>query len=71
MPNNLIGEKYSFPKWETTLLLILDHMFREKEALRHAETNNIELALEWLFSHLKEPSREEDGLSEALSLSFG
>ena len=53
--NNLIGEKVSIPKWVTLLLLILDHMSREKEALRRVETNSVELAMEWLFSHIKEP----------------
>ena len=68
MQNNLIGENFSVPKWVTSLLLILDHMSRVEEALRRVETNSVELAMEWLFSHLEEPTQEDDELAQSLSL---
>ena len=71
MPNNLTGEKVSIPKWVTSLFLILDHMSRVDEALRRVEENSVELAMEWLFSHLKEPTQEDDELAQDLSLSLG
>ena len=44
---------------------------REEEALRRVETNNGELAMEWLFSHLEGPSQEDYEISKALTLSLG
>ncbi|KAJ7561891.1 hypothetical protein O6H91_03G045900 [Diphasiastrum complanatum] len=44
---------------------------RAEEALRRVETNSVELAMEWLFSHPEEAAQEDDELARALALSLG
>uniref|UniRef100_A0A5B6YM25 HECT-type E3 ubiquitin transferase n=1 Tax=Davidia involucrata TaxID=16924 RepID=A0A5B6YM25_DAVIN len=44
---------------------------RAEEALRRVETNSVEMAMEWLFSHVEDPVQEDDELARALALSLG
>ena len=71
MPNNVIGEKVLVPRLVTLLLLVHDHMSRVEEELRRVETNSVELAMDWLFSHLEDPTEEDDEHAQDLSLSLG
>ncbi|KAF5727902.1 E3 ubiquitin-protein ligase UPL1 isoform X1 [Tripterygium wilfordii] len=62
------------PPDETTIATIVDMGFpraRAEEALRRVETNNVEMAMEWLFTHADDPVQEEDELARALALSLG
>lgn len=43
---------------------------RAEEALRQVRTNSVEMALEWLVSHLEE-AQENDELARALAMSLG
>ena len=42
-----------------------------KKGVRCVETNSVELAMEWLFSHIEETTQENDEISQALALSLG
>ena len=44
---------------------------REEDTLRCVETNSVELAMEWIFSHHEEPPQEDYKIAQALSLSLG
>ncbi|KAK4341923.1 hypothetical protein RND71_037739 [Anisodus tanguticus] len=61
------------PPDEATISTIVDMGFsraRAEEALRRVETNSVEMAMEWLFSHAEDPT-QEDELVRALALSLG
>ena len=62
------------PPDENTIATIVEMGFtraRAEEALRRVETNSVELAMEWLFSHAEDPVQEDDELARALALSLG
>ncbi|XP_059440839.1 E3 ubiquitin-protein ligase UPL1 isoform X2 [Corylus avellana] len=62
------------PPDEATIATIVDMGFtraRAEEALRRVETNSVEMAMEWLFSHAEDPVQEDDELARALALSLG
>ncbi|CAL0306067.1 unnamed protein product [Lupinus luteus] len=62
------------PPDETTIGTIVEMGFsraRAEEALRRVETNSVEMAMEWLFSHADDPVQEDDELARALALSLG
>lgn len=62
------------PPDEATIATIVEMGFtraRAEEALRRVETNSVEMAMEWLFSHAEEPVQEDDELARALALSLG
>ncbi|KAF6153803.1 hypothetical protein GIB67_001036 [Kingdonia uniflora] len=62
------------PPDESTISTIVEMGFtrsRAEEALRRVETNNVEMAMEWLFSHAEDPVQEDDELARALALSLG
>ncbi|KAF5728469.1 E3 ubiquitin-protein ligase UPL1 isoform X1 [Tripterygium wilfordii] len=62
------------PPDETTIATIVEMGFpraRAEEALRRVETNNVEMAMEWLFTHAEDPVQEDDELARALALSLG
>ncbi|KAK6947097.1 HUWE1/Rev1, ubiquitin binding region [Dillenia turbinata] len=62
------------PLDEATVATIVEMGFtraRAEEALRHVETNSVEMAMEWLFSHTEDPVQEDDELAQALALSLG
>ncbi|KAM6552582.1 hypothetical protein CsatB_013344 [Cannabis sativa] len=62
------------PLDETTIATIVEMGFsraRAEEALRRVETNSVEMAMEWLFSHPEDPVLEDDDLARALALSLG
>ncbi|XP_065862675.1 E3 ubiquitin-protein ligase UPL1-like isoform X2 [Euphorbia lathyris] len=62
------------PPDEGTIATIVEMGFsraRAEEALRRVETNSVELAMEWLFSHAEDPVQEDDELARALALSLG
>ncbi|XP_052178127.1 E3 ubiquitin-protein ligase UPL1 isoform X2 [Diospyros lotus] len=62
------------PPDETTIATIVEMGFtraRAEEALRRVETNSVEMAMEWLFSHAEDPVQEDDELARALALSLG
>lgn len=62
------------PPDETTISTIVEMGFtraRAEEALRRVETNSVEMAMEWLFSHAEDPVQEDDELARALALSLG
>ncbi|KAM3302623.1 E3 ubiquitin-protein ligase UPL1 [Capsicum chacoense] len=62
------------PPDETTISTIVEMGFsraRAEEALRRVETNSVEMAMEWLFSHAEDPAQEDDELARALALSLG
>ncbi|MCD7456030.1 E3 ubiquitin- protein ligase upl1 [Datura stramonium] len=62
------------PPDEATISTIVEMGFsraRAEEALRRVETNSVEMAMEWLFSHAEDPAQEEDELARALALSLG
>ncbi|XP_048235103.1 E3 ubiquitin-protein ligase UPL1 isoform X2 [Ricinus communis] len=62
------------PPDEGTIATIVEMGFsraRAEEALRRVETNSVELAMEWLFSHADDPVQEDDELARALALSLG
>lgn len=62
------------PPDEATIATIVEMGFsraRAEEALRRVETNSVELAMEWLFSHAEDPVQEDDELARALALSLG
>ncbi|EPS70177.1 hypothetical protein M569_04584 [Genlisea aurea] len=62
------------PPDEATVATIVEMGFsraRAEEALRRVETNSVEMAMEWLFSHNEDPVQEEDELARALALSLG
>ena len=44
---------------------------RAEGTFRRVETNSIELPMEWLSSHPKEPAQEDNELAQALVLSLG
>ncbi|OVA07229.1 Ubiquitin-associated domain/translation elongation factor EF-Ts [Macleaya cordata] len=59
---------------EGTIATIMEMGFtraRVEEALRQVETNSVEMAMEWLFSHADDPVEEDDDLARALALSLG
>ncbi|XVF36563.1 hypothetical protein REPUB_Repub19eG0068300 [Reevesia pubescens] len=61
------------PPNETTIATIVEMGFsrsRAEEALRQVESNSVELAMEWLFSHPEE-TPEDDELARALAMSLG
>lgn len=62
------------PLDESTITTIVEMGFsraRAEEALRRVETNSVEMAMEWLFSHPEDPVQEDDELARALALSLG
>ncbi|CAA3019978.1 E3 ubiquitin- ligase UPL1-like [Olea europaea subsp. europaea] len=62
------------PPDEATIATIVEMGFsraRAEEALRRVETNSVEMAMEWLFSHADEPVQDDDELAHALALSLG
>ncbi|KAK6934616.1 HUWE1/Rev1, ubiquitin binding region [Dillenia turbinata] len=62
------------PLDEATVATIVEMGFtraRAEEALRRVETNSVEMAMEWLFSHAEDPVQEDDELARALALSLG
>ncbi|XP_009793112.1 E3 ubiquitin-protein ligase UPL1 [Nicotiana sylvestris] len=62
------------PPDEATIGTIIEMGFsraRAEEALRRVETNSVEMAMEWLFSHAEDPAQEDDELARALALSLG
>ncbi|XP_047340664.1 E3 ubiquitin-protein ligase UPL1-like [Impatiens glandulifera] len=62
------------PLDEATIVTIVEMGFtraRAEEALRRVETNSVEMAMEWLFSHAEDPLQEDDELARALALSLG
>lgn len=62
------------PPDEATIATIVEMGFtraRAEEALRRVETNSVEMAMEWLFSHSEDPVQEDDELARALALSLG
>ncbi|KAF8414274.1 hypothetical protein HHK36_002275 [Tetracentron sinense] len=62
------------PPDENTISTIVEMGFtraRAEDALRRVETNSVEMAMEWLFSHAEDPVQEEDELARALALSLG
>lgn len=62
------------PPDEATIATIVEMGFtraRAEEALRRVETNSVEMAMEWLFSHAEDPVQEDDELAQALALSLG
>ncbi|KAI5571220.1 hypothetical protein BDE02_11G079400 [Populus trichocarpa] len=62
------------PPDENTIAMIVEMGFtraRAEEALRRVETNSVEMAMEWLFSHAEDPVQEDDELARALALSLG
>ncbi|PON94002.1 Coatomer beta subunit [Trema orientale] len=62
------------PLDEATIATIVEMGFsraRAEEALRRVETNSVEMAMEWLFSHPEDPVLEDDDLARALALSLG
>ncbi|XP_068637077.1 E3 ubiquitin-protein ligase UPL1-like isoform X2 [Aristolochia californica] len=62
------------PPDETTIATIVEMGFtraRAEEALRRVESNSVEMAMEWLFSHAEDPVQEDDELARALALSLG
>ena len=62
------------PLDEATIATIVEMGFsraRAEEALRRVETNSVEMAMEWLFSHPEDSVMEDDDLARALALSLG
>ncbi|KAH8518946.1 hypothetical protein H0E87_000697 [Populus deltoides] len=62
------------PPDENTIATIVEMGFtraRAEEALRRVETNSVEMAMEWLFSHAEDPVQDDDELAQALALSLG
>ncbi|GKV44584.1 hypothetical protein SLEP1_g51748 [Rubroshorea leprosula] len=62
------------PHDEATIATIVEmgiSRTRVEEALRHVPTNSVEMAMEWLFSHVEDPVQEDDELARALALSLG
>ncbi|KAL6999109.1 E3 ubiquitin-protein ligase upl1 [Sarracenia purpurea var. burkii] len=62
------------PPDEATITTIVEMGFtraRAEEALRRVEANSVEMAMEWLFSHIEDPEQEDDELARALALSLG
>ncbi|KAJ8754891.1 hypothetical protein K2173_015403 [Erythroxylum novogranatense] len=62
------------PPDEAAIATIVEMGFtraRAEEALRRVETNSVEMAMEWLFSHADDPVQEDDELARALALSLG
>ncbi|KAI3496711.1 hypothetical protein L1887_39084 [Cichorium endivia] len=62
------------PPDESTIATIVEMGFtraRAEEALRRVETNSVEMAMEWLFTHAEDPVQEDDELARALALSLG
>eukprot|EP00252_Welwitschia_mirabilis_P007759 TRINITY_DN1943_c0_g1_i1.p1 TRINITY_DN1943_c0_g1~~TRINITY_DN1943_c0_g1_i1.p1 ORF type:complete len:3671 (+),score=717.88 TRINITY_DN1943_c0_g1_i1:355-11367(+) len=63
-----------FPPDETVVSTMVDMGFpraRVEEALRNVQSNSVEMAMEWIFSHPEEPAQEDDDLAQALALSLG
>ncbi|KAA8523540.1 hypothetical protein F0562_009963 [Nyssa sinensis] len=59
---------------EATIATIVEMGFtraRAEEALGRVETNSVEMAMEWLFSHVEDPVQDDDELARALALSLG
>ncbi|KAJ1430487.1 Ubiquitin-associated domain [Sesbania bispinosa] len=76
--NNIMGSTNQRfmppPPDEATIATIVEMGFsraRAEEALRRVETNSVEMAMEWLFSHADDPVQEDDELARALALSLG
>ncbi|PSR95563.1 E3 ubiquitin-protein like [Actinidia chinensis var. chinensis] len=62
------------PPDEATIATIVEMGFtreRAEEALRRVETNSVEMAMEWLFSHVEDPVQDDDELIQVLALSLG
>uniref|UniRef100_A0A2P2M8T8 HECT-type E3 ubiquitin transferase n=1 Tax=Rhizophora mucronata TaxID=61149 RepID=A0A2P2M8T8_RHIMU len=62
------------PPDEAAIAAIVEMGFtraRAEEALRRVETNSVEMAMDWLFSHAEDPVHEDDELARALALSLG
>ncbi|XP_073159024.1 E3 ubiquitin-protein ligase UPL1-like [Henckelia pumila] len=68
------SQRFMPPPDEATIATIIEMGFsrvRAEEALRRAETNSVEMAMEWLFNHAEDPVQEDDELARALALSLG
>lgn len=62
------------PPDEASIATIVEMGFtrtRAEEALRRVESNSVEMAMEWLISHVEDPVQEDDELARALALSLG
>ncbi|KAI4388584.1 hypothetical protein MLD38_000898 [Melastoma candidum] len=70
-----IGHRHRPPPLdEATISTIIEMGFtraRAEEALRRVETNSVEMAMEWLFTHAEDPVQDDDELARALALSLG
>ncbi|KAG8636924.1 hypothetical protein MANES_15G059000v8 [Manihot esculenta] len=74
LPGNTNQRFMPPPPDEGTIATIVEMGFsraRAEEALRRVETNSVEMAMEWLFSHADDPVQEDDELARALALSLG
>ncbi|XP_068337981.1 E3 ubiquitin-protein ligase UPL1-like isoform X2 [Pyrus communis] len=68
------NQRLTPPLDENTITTIVEMGFpraRAEEALRRVETNSVEMAMEWLFSHPEDPVQDDDELARALALSLG
>ncbi|KAK9074252.1 hypothetical protein SSX86_006849 [Deinandra increscens subsp. villosa] len=68
------SQRFMPPPDEATIATIVEMGFtrgRAEEALRRVETNSVEMAMEWLFTHADDPIQEDDELARALALSLG
>ncbi|MFS7928960.1 putative HECT domain, ubiquitin interacting, UBA-like superfamily, armadillo-like helical [Helianthus anomalus] len=68
------NQRFMPPPDEATIATIVEMGFtraRAEEALRRVETNSVEMAMEWLFTHADDPVQEDDELARALALSLG
>nr|GEY72927.1 E3 ubiquitin-protein ligase UPL1-like [Tanacetum cinerariifolium] len=68
------NQRFMPPLNEATITTIVEMGFtraRAEEALRRVETNSVEMAMEWLFTHAEDPVQEDDELAKALALSLG
>ncbi|KAI3703777.1 hypothetical protein L1987_73972 [Smallanthus sonchifolius] len=68
------NQRFMPPPDEATIATIVEMGFtrgRAVEALRRVETNSVEMAMEWLFTHADDPVQEDDELARALALSLG
>ncbi|XP_075495888.1 E3 ubiquitin-protein ligase UPL1-like [Primulina tabacum] len=69
-----VSQRFMPPPDEAIIVTIIEMGFsraRAEEALRRAETNSVEMAMEWLFNHAEDPVQEDDELARALALSLG
>ncbi|XP_076889696.1 E3 ubiquitin-protein ligase UPL1-like [Bidens hawaiensis] len=68
------SQRFLPPLDEATIATIVEMGFtraRAEDALRRVQTNSVEMAMEWLFTHADDPVQEDDELARALALSLG